>query len=195
MSIGNILTTTGVAIAGNTETVLLRQKGRSIANIFPNVTIEEQHSDELEITRHPVEQGSPITDHAFKRPMRLLMVVGWSNSSALLNFVNGSGDVKDIYQQLLTLQSSLQPFSITTGKRKYTDMLMRSIRETTSKETENSLIVEIEFEQVILVTTSTSTTLLPPVAQQADPSKTASPVNNGTQQAQNIGLFSNPFGA
>lgn len=194
MGTGNILATTGVAIASGLETVLLRQ-GRSIAGILPNVTIEERHTDEIEITQHPVEQGSPISDHAFKRPMRLLMHVGWSNSSALLNLVNGGGDVKDIYQQLLDLQNSFKPFTVVTGKRSYQNMMMRSISVTTNKETENAVIAEIEFEEVILVSTKTSTTLLPPVANQADPAKTASPSNTGTQQPQSIGLFNNPFGS
>ncbi len=194
MSLTGILSTAGIAIAGNLETVLLRQ-GRNIAGIIPNVTIEEHHSDEIEITQHPVEQGSPVADHAYKRPMRLLMSVGWSNSSALLNLVQGSGDIKDIYQQLLSLQSSLQPFSISTGKRSYSNMLLRRISVNTNKESENALLAELEFEQVILVSTQTSTTLLPPVANQADPATTASTANTGTQQAQSIGLFSNPFGS
>jgi hypothetical protein len=36
--------------------------------LFADVTIEEQHSDELNITEHPVETGSPISDHAYMTP-------------------------------------------------------------------------------------------------------------------------------
>lgn len=194
MALGSILTTLGVGAAGNLETLLLRQ-GRSIAGIFPNVLIEERHTDEIEITQHPVEQGSPVSDHAFKRPMRLVMRVGWSNSNVLLNYVKGAGDIKDVYEQLLALQRTFKPFSVTTGKRNYSNMMLQTITVITNKETENSLVADLEFEEVILVQTLTSTALLPPVAQQADPSKTASPANNGTQQAQSIGLFSNPFGS
>ena len=46
----------------------------------PNATIEEVHSDEMEITEHPVEQGTVISDHAFERPSGLVITAGWSDS-------------------------------------------------------------------------------------------------------------------
>ena len=48
--------------------------------LIPQVTIEELHTDELEITDHPVEQGSNITDHAFKHPAEITVKMGFSNS-------------------------------------------------------------------------------------------------------------------
>lgn len=44
------------------------------------VTIEEVHNDELEITEHPVEQNAPIADHAYKRPSEVVIQMAWSNS-------------------------------------------------------------------------------------------------------------------
>lgn len=51
--------------------------------ILPQVTIEEVHHDELEITDHPVERGSVISDHAFKRPAEVIIRCAWSNSPSL----------------------------------------------------------------------------------------------------------------
>lgn len=48
--------------------------------IIAQATIEETHQDELDITDHPVEQGSTISDHAFKRPERVIIRCAWSNS-------------------------------------------------------------------------------------------------------------------
>ncbi len=48
--------------------------------IVAQATIEEVHTDEVEITEHPVEQGTTISDHAFKRPERVIIRCGWSNS-------------------------------------------------------------------------------------------------------------------
>jgi hypothetical protein len=59
----------------------------------PDATIEEVHSDDLEITDHPVEQGTVISDHAFKRPSELIITAGWSNSpnnSGLKNQILGA---------------------------------------------------------------------------------------------------------
>lgn len=49
-------------------------------SISAQITIEEIHHDELEITEHPVEQGAAIADHAFKRPAEVIIRCMWSNS-------------------------------------------------------------------------------------------------------------------
>jgi len=55
-------------------------EGEALASIIAQITIEERHSDELEITEHPVEQGAAIADHAFKRPAEVMIRCAWSNS-------------------------------------------------------------------------------------------------------------------
>jgi hypothetical protein len=178
------------AAAGLTEldTVLLKTQ-RSIAGIFPDVTIEEHHTDEIEVSRHPIEQGAPISDHAYKRPAQLTMRVGWSDSTVGLignQFIGIGleGAILDTYRQLQRLQESLQLFTVVTGKRTYHNMLMVSLSVSTTKESENTLIAEIRFEEVFLVSTQTGN--LPPVVNQADPQSTAEPVNVGTVQAQPV---------
>ena len=47
---------------------------------IPQATIQELMHDDLEITDHPVEQGSSISDHAYKRPSELVVKAAWSNS-------------------------------------------------------------------------------------------------------------------
>lgn len=54
-------------------------------NIQAQVTIEEVHTDELEITDHPVQQGAAIADHAFKLPAEVVIKMGWSNSPSQSN--------------------------------------------------------------------------------------------------------------
>lgn len=49
-------------------------------DIKAHATIEELHTDDLEITEHPVEQGANIADHAFKRPAEVVLKLAWSNS-------------------------------------------------------------------------------------------------------------------
>jgi hypothetical protein len=51
------------------------------SSIVAHATIEEVHQDEMEITEHPVEQGTTISDHAFVRPAELIITAGWTNSS------------------------------------------------------------------------------------------------------------------
>lgn len=61
--------------------------------IMKQVTIEEVHNDEMEITDHPVERGAMISDHAFARPAELIITAAWSNSPhevSLLNQLTGA---------------------------------------------------------------------------------------------------------
>lgn len=59
---------------------LVAQDGGS--SIIAQATIEEVHQDDLEVTEHPVEQGTTIADHAFVRPAELIITAGWSDSAS-----------------------------------------------------------------------------------------------------------------
>ena len=54
--------------------------GSTMEDIVAQATIEERHADDLEVTEHPLQQGASIADHAYKRPARLVLQLGWSNS-------------------------------------------------------------------------------------------------------------------
>lgn len=167
---------------------------RSIGSIVAHVTLEEMGTDELQITEHPVQQGANITDHAFKKQPDLVIRCGWSNSSlgGVLNGVQGllsaltGGDsfgsdyVSGIYNQLLALQESRIPFDVTTGKRLYTNMLMRSLSQTTDEKSEYTLMVTATFKQILIVQTQATT--LPPKENQAQPQATGETSDTGTKQ-------------
>lgn len=191
---------TGIAAAaltaGTTVANVLLRDGRKLGSIIPNVVIEEVHSDTLTITEHPVEQGAPITDHAFKNPAELTMRIGWSASSLALDSVVTSvvdsvkagklttpkiKSVRDIYEDLLKLQDSRQPFDVSTGKRLYKDMLIKALGTTTDLSSENSLIVNVVLRQVIIVQTKAAK--LKPETQRK-PGLTAPAVERGTIQSQ-----------
>lgn len=187
--------TAAVALAaGATIANVLLRDGRKLGAIIPNVVIEEVHTDTLTITEHPVEQGAPITDHAYKNPAELSMRIGWSASSLALDSVVSSvvesvkagklttpkvKSVRDIYEDLLRLQASRQPFDVSTGKRLYKDMLIKALSTTTDVSSENSLIVNVLLRQVIIV--QTRVTRLS-ASSQKDPSKTAPIVDRGVVQ-------------
>ena len=181
----------GAITAGATIANVLLRDGRKLGTIIPNVVVEEVHTDTLTITDHPVEQGAPITDHAFKNPAELSMRIGWSSSSLALDAVVSSvvdsvkagklttpkiKTVRDIYEDLLKLQTSRKPFDVSTGKRLYKDMLIRSLSTTTDASTENSLVIQVVMRQVILVKTRA---IQLQRESQKFPSKTAPTVERG----------------
>lgn len=171
-----------VAIAGTLEDILLSVPNRGIANILPNVVVQESAQDELTITEHPVESGANITDHAFKNPALLSVTYGWSQSGTALNgLISGAGltpSPRDVYQQLLDLQESRQPFNVVTGKRLYENMLIRSLSQVTDVEGENCLLVDMDLQEIIIVSTQTTSTL----DNAADPAQNSDLSNLGPQQ-------------
>lgn len=142
---------------------------RNIGGFVANVTIEEDHTDEIRITDHPVERGASITDHAIKEPESVVITAGWSNSNIWA--LGNPFYVQLIYNQMLGLQATLEPFSITTGKRIYENMLIRRISVKTDEKTENSLIATFDCREVIIANTQV-------VSGSGDATNMKDPVNN-----------------
>jgi hypothetical protein len=175
-------------------------KGK-IGDIEIMATLEEIHTDALQITEHPIEVGAPIADHAYIRPSELVMRCGWSNSSftaltgAIASLFDG-GEVGEkytdaIYSQLLALQQTREPFDVITSARQYSNMLISSLRLDRDKETSSILMITATLRQVIIV--YTAVTALPPREDQADPASTAEIENTGVKQP--IAATPSPGGA
>lgn len=166
---------------------------RSIGTLVAEATIKEVSTDELQITEHPVAVGASIVDHAFKKPAQVVIECGWSNSS-LSSVVGikaarttlsggdvfGSDYVSAVYNRLLALQDSREPFDVFTGKRVYRNMLMISLALTTDAKSDHALMVSVTCKQILITHTESMT--LPPRHNQADPAATSEIVNSGTRQ-------------
>ena len=164
-----------------------------IGAIYIDATLEETSIDELQITEHPVEFGAAITDHSFKRPVEVVLKCGWSDASlfaagsivanaissgSLSGLFSGSDYVSGVYSQLLALQETRTPFTITTGSRQYVNMLIANLVRVRDKSTANALMVTATCRQIIIVQTQATT--LPAKANQANPSSTGQIDNTGT---------------
>lgn len=142
---------------------LFQQQTRKIGLIVPSVVISEKHSDTLEITEHPVEVGAAISDHAYRRPSEVVMQVGFAGGGSLLDLLDTTSfglsaglSPREVYQNLLDLQNSRVPFDVVTGKRLYSNMLIRAMEVTTERSTENVLSAVLTLREVIITSTSTS---------------------------------------
>jgi hypothetical protein len=183
---------------------------RAIGSMVMQVVTEEDHQDTLEITDHPVEQGATISDHAFKRPSEVTIKGAWSASPSVAGLIDGAiGGLKstitgaqaivsgkapqtlvDRYTKLLELQKSAVPFEIYTGKRKYSNMLIRTLSVTTNKGSENSLEVTLQCREVQIVSTSVLTVSTDPSVH-ADPGSTVPPISMGTKSLVSGAGYSN----
>lgn len=161
---------------------LFFKNSRTIADISGYITISENTKNDLEITNQPVQQGAMITDHSFVKPTILSMQIQFDNSNvaaALLGTAGGlvgqalggtvggvlggavggllgSDVLADTYQKLLDLQASREPFTITTPKRIYSNMLFASLGLVTDKKTEKVLAISAGFQEVIIVKVTTT---------------------------------------
>ncbi len=179
------LSAVGTVIAGQVEDILLRVS-RSIGTIIPQCTVEERARDEMAITEHPIQTGASITDHAYSMPSIVTARYGWSNSGAVFDLNSGglvTSDPQSIYDQLLTLQKSRQPFTLTTGKQSYPNMLIGILEQTTDKRTENILMVSITFRQILIVDIQDAQLQ---TTNMANPAATAPVTNSGTVQPKPV---------
>ena len=173
-------------IAGS---LLLAGQGRTIMGLFADVTIEEKHKDELQITEHPTEVGSSISDHAYKDAPEVTMKVGWSESAGKLNgmvgdtMLGGTLGLVGIYETLQQLQNNKVLLVVSTGKRLYTNMLIKSLANTTEMSSENALMIDITFKKVNIVQTHETSVL---IENQKSPEATAGVQNGGTVQPQPV---------
>ena len=180
--------------------ILLAGQGRTIMGLFADVTIEEKHKDEVEITEHPTDVGSPMSDHAYKLPPEVSMKLGWSESAGRLNGMVGDTLLSEttglvaVYEVLQTLQDNFVRLVASTGKRLYTNMLIKSLSCTTDMTSEHVLMIDITFKKVFISQTSETTVL---IENQAVPEATAQVQNGGTVQKQEVpeSLASKIFGS
>jgi hypothetical protein len=148
---------------------------RSIDSFTAQMTIEEVSTDDLEITDHPVQEGAAISDHCFVKPPELTIQASFEPDF--------STDLNEIYANLLALQASRQPFSVTTGKRSYSNMLMQSLTVDTDRSTENVLSVRVRLREIRLVQLEVTTTSVAPKSQQKTPTSTGAIDKAGQKSA------------
>ncbi|MDE9463545.1 phage baseplate protein [Xenorhabdus bovienii] len=172
---------------------LFSQNTRKIEMIVPSVVISEKHMDSTEITEHPVQRGAAISDHAYDKPSEVTMEIGFAGGGSLIDGFDTSKiklfdldtgatlgkSPKEVYEQLLKLKASKEPFDVTTGKRQYKNMLIRAIEVTTDKTSENVLMVTLTLREVIIVETQTAPVTAPPERMKY-PLDTAPAVDRGT---------------
>lgn len=168
--------------------------------VLPDCAVGEDFTDEMTITKHPVQTGAYVGDHAYKEPSFVVLRWYWSTSSpnnvlasmlstgnllqevgaitGVSNLFGSDTWISQTYKQLLTLQGAAIPFMIVTPKRALPSMLLRSIGVQNDAESENALYATLTCEQVIIVSTSTAT--ITPQSAQAQPQQTSPVQQQGT---------------
>jgi hypothetical protein len=140
------------------------QSGAAIANY---ITVEENSTDDVVGTEHPIDAGAIMSDHIYLRPPRVKLRLGWSNADPT---AAGPSYVRDVYATLQALKNSRQLFTAYTGKRLYNNMFVEHLGVPTTAATEWSMIAEIELKQYLLVNSQVPS---------GQPSSTTAGINSG----------------
>lgn len=195
---------------------------QSLPDIIAQAVVSERHIDLMEITEHPVEQGAPISDHAYKRPSEVIIEMAWSNSptpsgsilgqavdaglaaaaslnstiaqleniagvvgaaGTVMSMLNGTeiSQADQIYSTLIQLQETRAIFDLLTGRKKYTNMVCKSIAIETDSKTENALHVTMVCQQIIIVSTSPPNTIQAANVQPAQAPSVTPPLLTGVK--------------
>lgn len=118
---------------------------RYIAYFKPSLVIEESIEDSSELTSHPIETGSTITDHVIRKPITATMDVYFD-----YDILSGTSP-SEIYDELIQLKESNEPFTVVFGKRTLNNMLFTSIKNTTNRDSEFALALSLSFQEVTRV--------------------------------------------
>lgn len=152
------------------------------------LTVREDHRDEMVITEHPVAIGpgpAPVSDHAYVRPPELTLECFWSNSGRSPTYA------RDVYARLLRLRNERTMFKVYTGKRAYANMLLPGLDVTTDESTEFALRATLHCRQIIVTRVQNFSYPADP-ANQSIPQQTQPSTNVGSTQTTSGGFVPSP---
>ena len=129
-----------------------------IDSIELDIVIEQEHKLESEVTEHPVEDGFPVHDHVIRKPIKLSMVVGITQSPVTwLDLLGQKEDkVKKALAEFKRIYKEAQPITIVTPDEVYKDMVMTSAAFPRTVENKNMIRIPCEFTQIRKVAVKTT---------------------------------------
>lgn len=139
-----------------------------IISIDLDVTMDEAHEWQNDVTNNPVENGSPISDHIQIMPDKLRitgMISDSAISDAVIKQFSGIDDsefltrVQTAFDLLRKLKEDRELITVYTRYKIYTDMALTSLSIPRSNQDGDSIQFSIEFMHIRIV--NTQTTIMP----------------------------------
>jgi hypothetical protein len=127
-----------------------------------DASVSEVHTDEVEITDHPVEDGSDISDHIRKLPITLEMNGVVTNnplvflasirakSPVTTDTSNTNDRVGAAYAKLREMQESGELLDVVTSLRDYSNMAIKSLSVTRDASTGNILDSSLTLREITI---------------------------------------------
>lgn len=160
------------------ETYFETAQGNYLFDAYFNIN----HESTLSITKHPIQTGSNISDHAFIEPNVLSFEVGMSDvmkDISTSNYESFSSDATrsiTAYKILKQLQTNRIPINVYTKLWNYTNMLIETISAPDNNETAYALKASVTLKETLVASVSTVK-----ISQRAQKSEST---NEGDQKVQ-----------
>lgn len=135
-----------------------------VISIDLDVTMDEVHEWQNDVTTNPVETGSPIADHIQIMPDKLRitgMISDSSISDAVIKQFSGIDNgqfltrVQTAFDLLRKLKDDRKLITVYTKHKVYTDMALTSLSIPRNNQTGDSIQFSIEFVNIRIVNTQT----------------------------------------
>ncbi len=179
------------------ENLFIRTK-KSIGGIELDGVLSETHTNQIRLTKNPVELGADITDHAIIEPKRINIVAQVSDTplgtAALGQIVDlvtglfGTSTTQNItrsnaaYNAMVQLMEQREPIEVQTKLKLYQNMVITSLSTSQDKDTSRIVSMVLNLEEV-LITESQIVKLDPDQLEQGSPREQGtSPEKRGRQE-------------
>lgn len=121
-----------------------------IGSIEVDILVEQEHELESDVTEHPVEDGFPVADHVIRKPVKVSMVVGISQSP--VTWLDRLGSASDKVSTALNafdqIYKNAQPITIVTPSNIWENMVMTSAKFPRTIENKNLIRIPCMFTQI-----------------------------------------------
>lgn len=147
------------------ENLFIRTK-KSIGGIELDAVISETHTNQIRLTKNPVELGADITDHAVIEPKKINIVAQVSDTPLgtaafgqivdLVTGLFGTSTTQNItrsnaaYNAMVQLMEEREPIEVQTKLKLYQDMVITSLSVTQDKNTSRIVLMNISLEEVLI---------------------------------------------
>lgn len=121
-----------------------------IGAIEVDILVQQEHKLESDVTEHPVEDGFPVADHVIRKPVKVSMVVGVSQSP--VTWLDKLGSETDKISNALTafeqIYKNAQPVTIATPTDIWDNMVMTSASFPRNADNKNLVRIPCDFTQI-----------------------------------------------
>ena len=147
------------------DNLFIRTK-RTIGGIELDNVLLEDHNKNVAITTNPIESGADITDHAIVLPDSLfirgvvtdsplgLAALGQiiDNITSLFGSSTSSNQTRSqqAFEAMQTLMINLEPITVVTKLKTYTNMLITNFNVSQDKDSSNIVFMDLTLEEIII---------------------------------------------